>query len=255
MTSFAPAFSEGVFRCPSCGVVAQQTWFAAGAAQVIGGQPDDDYMSEYTRYQKILAGNPQAIFNQKRAAEVGLASSERLQGSRITNLTLAQCASCRAFSIWKSYKLLYPTGLARKPHPNLPSECSQDFEEAVAVASISARAGAALLRAAMEKLLLRLTGKDDPNEAIRILVRQGLAEEIQQAMDVVRVTGNKALHGYEIAADAEQAADFEALADLLDEIVEDRIARPARQRALFDRLPDKERDKIGKRDAASRKQE
>ncbi|MBO1361921.1 hypothetical protein J2D73_19240 [Acetobacter sacchari] len=62
------------------------------------------------------------------------------------------------------------------------------------------------------------------------------------------MTGNKALHGYEIAADGDNAASFDSLVELIDFVVKDQITKPKEIAALFQKLPDAEHAKIQKRD-------
>lgn len=70
---------------------------------------------------------------------------------------------------------------------------------------------------------------------------------IQQALDVVRVVGNNAVHPGELTE--EDISDVAiSLFDLLNAIVEDRIARPKALEALYERLPEGARNAIAKRD-------
>lgn len=96
------------------------------------------------------------------------------------------------------------------------------------------------------EILAELTKKSTPAEAIQALLVHGLDPSVAQAMDIVRVTGNKALHGYQIAEDEANAAPTAALIDLLNYIIEDRITKPARMASLFAKLPQEEKFKVKK---------
>jgi hypothetical protein len=146
--------------------------------------------------------------------------------------------------------MVYPSQTKKGPasHPASPADIAKDYEEARSIAAQSPRGAAALLRLIVQKLCAEL-GEDasNLNGAIGNLVRKGLPAEIQQALDVVRVVGNNAVHPGQIASsDVEDVAD--QLFELVNLIVEDRIARPARIKALYDKLPDGAKAAIAKRD-------
>jgi hypothetical protein len=72
--------------------------------------------------------------------------------------------------------------------------------------------------------------------------------EVQQALDVLRVVGNNAVHPgeFDVTDDTETAL---ALCECLNVIVEQRIAQPKRIELLYSRLPEGAREAIVKRDA------
>lgn len=86
------------------------------------------------------------------------------------------------------------------------------------------------------------------NDDIAGLVTKGLPKQIQQALDIVRVTGNNAVHPGQLDANDVQIA--QQLFPLLNLIVEYQIAMPAQVAALYESLPVGARDGIAKRDAA-----
>jgi hypothetical protein len=109
---------------------------------------------------------------------------------------LSLCYHCSNYCLWVNEKLSYPSvSTAPPPNPDLPDEIIQDYREAMLIVSSSPRGAAALLRLAIQKLCtyLREKGKNI-NAVIAALVNQGLPIKVQQALDIVRVVGNNAVH-------------------------------------------------------------
>ena len=80
-------------------------------------------------------------------------------------------------------------------HEDMPAPIREDFEEAAAIVNRSPRGAAALLRLCIQNLIPLFGEKgENINEDIASLVSKGLKSEVQQAMDVLRVIGNNAVH-------------------------------------------------------------
>ncbi|GAB0061245.1 hypothetical protein IBA8401_22720 [Pseudomonas syringae] len=75
----------------------------------------------------------------------------------------------------------------------------------------------------------------------------GLDPHIHQALDVIRVTGNNAVHPLEMNLEDDQDSVL-VLFEMINLIVEERIARPAKISERFANLPEKARLAIEKRD-------
>ncbi|HHE33259.1 MAG TPA: DUF4145 domain-containing protein [Chlorobaculum parvum] len=145
--------------------------------------------------------------------------------------------------------MVIPSGAtAPLPHPDMPEVVLADYQEARDVANSSPRTAAAVLRLAVQKLCVELgeSGKNI-NDDIKSLVKKGLSVEIQQALDIIRVVGNNAVHPGELQPDDVADAAF-SLFELTTQIVEERVAKPKKLKALFDRLSQGARDAISKRD-------
>jgi Domain of unknown function (DUF4145) len=131
----------------------------------------------------------------------------------------------------------------------MPDAIRPEYEEARAVLSSSSRSSAALLRLAIQKICIELglSGKN-LNDDIGELVKQGLSIQVQRSLDIVRVVGNNQVHPgvLDIRDDASMAT---LLFELVNIIVEDRIARPKHIAALFEKLPETARKQIEERDA------
>ena len=92
--------------------------------------------------------------------------------------------------------MVYPiAATAPLPNPDLPADIKADYEEARGIASLSPRGAAALLRLAIQKLCKDLAESgENINADTKSLVNKGLSVQVQQALDVVRVTGSNAVH-------------------------------------------------------------
>jgi Domain of unknown function (DUF4145) len=156
---------------------------------------------------------------------------------------------CDMESIWLGHRMIYPEASGGPPpNPDLPEDVQRDYLEASGIVERSPRGAAALLRLCIQKLCKHLgeTGKNI-NEDIANLVRKGLPPRVQQALDVVRVVGNNAVHPGELDVrdDREIAASLFALVNLVAEVM---ISTPKDVQEAYDGLPQAARDAINKRD-------
>jgi len=181
-------------------------------------------------------------------------SSPQKQGQnesiQLPTMQAVRCGHCSQYSFWLDHKLLFPdvTG-APLPHPDMPADIEKDFSEARSVFSRSPRSSAALLRLAIQKICIHLglPGKN-LNEDIGKLVDSALPVQIQKSLDIVRVVGNNQVHpGVLDVRDEPDTATI--LFELVNAIVEDRIARPKRIDELYMKLPEGARKQVEERDA------
>jgi hypothetical protein len=161
------------------------------------------------------------------------------------------CHSCNESSIWRHDSILFPTTRYEiEPNEDMDFDIRSDFDEARSILDLSPRGAAALLRLCLQKLCKQLgkSGKDLNND-IASLVREGLDVGVQQALDVVRVIGNKAVHPGELDLkdDRETAAK---LFELVNYIADDRLSRPKKLAALYSTIPSGKIAAIEKRDAS-----
>lgn len=209
---YSPIFRGDSFHCPHCGVYAHQEWFELGA----GSSQGRFYRSEYA----------------------------------IEDFSASRCIHCGKFSIWEREKMIYPAGSGPLPSENMPEEVKKDFEEARSIVNASPKGAAALLRLALQKLVKQLGGKgENLNNDIANLVKKGLPEHIQQALDSVRVIGNNAVHplGRIDLQDNKETAI--ALFELLNLIVEVMITQPKKIEEIYQKLPQEAREAIKKRNS------
>jgi uncharacterized protein DUF4145 len=142
---------------------------------------------------------------------------------------------------------LYNEHLPR-PHADMPHIVLEDYEEAMGVFQYSSKSAAALLRLALQKLCRELGEKGKNIDAdIKNLVKKGLPVHIQQALDIVRVIGNEAVHPGTI--DISDNPDIAMqLFGLLNEVVEDQISKKKSIQQIYESLPQNKLDAIAERD-------
>jgi len=166
-------------------------------------------------------------------------------------LQVAFCINCGECTLWVNGETVYPPGgTAPKPNPDLPCEIKADYEEARAIASVSPRGSAALLRLAVQKLCKHLgESGENLNKDIAELVKKGLKKDIQQALDYVRVIGNCAVHPGHIDLKDDQTT-ANTLFLLINLIADSMITQNKGINALYSSLPQSVRDAIAQRDGS-----
>ena len=167
-----------------------------------------------------------------------------------TGLKASFCMHCCERTFWYKTRMIDPPGgNAEPPHAEIPSECRADYLEAQNIVGRSPRGAAALLRLVVQKLIVALgeTGRNI-NDDIGSLVSKGLPIVVQQALDFARVVGNNAVHPGELdLRDDPEVAH--SIFQMINVIVEDRIARPKQIAELYNKLPVGAREAIERRDS------
>lgn len=174
------------------------------------------------------------------------------QGRQLCNFVkLSQCAHCNGLCVWLSSTetLLHPPLLSMPPHPDMPEDCVALYHEAQTITNDSPRAAAALLRLLLQKFMAHCgeSEKASINDSIASLVKKGLAEEVQQALDFCRVVGNNAVHPGEISFDDNPDVATH-LFEVVNFLVEEFIAKKKRLQTLYAKLPQSAQASIAKRD-------
>lgn len=159
------------------------------------------------------------------------------------------CSGCNGETIFFKSQLIYPKAtVGPMPIDGMPDEVRKDYEEARRVVEDSPRSAAALLRVSVQKLCKHLGEKgENINDDIGSLVAKGLSVQIQQALDVVRVVGNNAVHPGQIDLN-DNPEVCSALFGIVNVIVERMIVEPARTKEIFSSLPQSSLEAIEKRD-------
>lgn len=173
-----------------------------------------------------------------------------------TGFTTGICSCCNKYTIWENNtakiysRMVWPRECsAPLPHEDMPDDVKIDFDEARIIHNSSPRGAAALLRLCIEKLVAFLVNdkKKKLDGNIAKLVKNGLPQKIQEACDIVRVTGNEAVHPGTM--DLKDDPDtVEHLFALINIIVENQISEPKKIQEIFGKLPQPKLDGIKNRD-------
>jgi hypothetical protein len=125
------------------------------------------------------------------------------------------------------------------PHEEMPERVKEDYLEAMSIVSKFPRGAAALLRLALQKLMQELgeTGKS-LDQDVASLVEKGLPEEVQQALDLLRVIGKESAVPGQLDPRDDQDTVMQ-LFELINFIVEDRITRKKKLEALHRMLAER----------------
>lgn len=172
-------------------------------------------------------------------------------GMRIiyNELTIHRCQCCGKKILWIDDTYIYPDIVSEEANPDMPNSVKQLYNEAALISNKSPRAACALLRLAVDTLCHELGETDrDINKNIGALVKKGLPQTVQQALDVVRVVGNKAVHPGQITFDVDDYATATMLMHLLNMIVTRMISEPNEINCLYQGLPESVKKSIENRD-------
>jgi hypothetical protein len=152
------------FPCPHCGAYVQQDWYDMAKGQRLEGAVG--------YYKGFVAG-----------------------------LSLSLCSTCGQYALWRDEEMIFPVSSASpSPVESMPRDAKEYFLEARNAFSASPRAAAALLRLALQQLVVHLgeSGKD-LDRGIAHLAKRGLPPIVQEALVSVRFIGNDAVRPGEIS--------------------------------------------------------
>lgn len=212
MKYIKPQLRKTIFSCPHCHAIAQHEWMDIGFR-------NDDSTYDVDQF-----------------------------GRTASDTMIAMCLACQGKTLWLKDQLLYPSESAPEPNPDMPTCVLSLYKEAGEIYSKSPRAACALLRLAIERLCNELVGEDTIDRNIAKLVKDGLPQKIQHALDIVRVIGNKAVHPAQIALDVDNIDTARILFELLNIITSNMITEKNQIEELFNLLPESTKKAIEKRD-------
>lgn len=149
--------------------------------------------------------------------------------------------------------MVYPVQarLGSAAHDDMPPHVRKLYEEAAAVAVVSPRAGAAFARVTVERLIKHL----DPGaprgakleDRIVQIKRRDISTSLGRMLDVVRVTGNDAVHVKDqpndlmvLVLDDEQGPEFvPLLLQVANDLVDELITKPRVAEELWGKIPER----------------
>lgn len=216
---YPPEHATGQFHCPHCGVFAKQFWAHIEAKHIWGN---------------TFIGNRVSHFKEDLDRK----------------WTISRCEHCDEKIIWLNSKIVYPKEMiVDLPNNDLSEDIKKDYLEAATIFNDSPRSSAALLRLALQKLCKQLGEKgDNINDDIKNLVKKGLNPQIQKSLDILRITGNNAVHPGEINVE-EKSELVLKLFELINFIAEKMITEPREVGAFYEKLPDSAKEQVKKRDS------
>lgn len=241
-----PNYRDNKFQCPHCNTVATQEWFdaddAGSAAINIINHLYLNYRSSIESfYQKTIVQFLNVIDNE---------FQKNLYQFYPKGFSVATCSSCEEFTLWVNEEIVYPKKTTvPPPNEDLDADIKALYIEASNILIDSPKGSTALLRLALQKLLIQIgkSGKNINND-IKNLVAEGLSPKIQQTLDLLRVVGNNAVHPGQINLD-DNAEVAEKLFSILNFIADELITKPKELESLYaDLIPPDTQEHIKTRD-------
>ena len=252
-----PAITLDGFNCPHCAAYAHQQWCLL-RAQSLGQNrvPTRPTVLELAIHspkpRKVSTGRNRITPVQEYRLKTTPILSFSLKSEAnhdVLNAWVSKCAKCDEIALWIGQRQIWPaTGTAPNAHPDMPDDVRSEYAEARAIMDKSPRAAAALLRLAIEKLCDQLGAKGKRLfDKIGDLVSKGLPSEVRDSLDAVRITAGDAMHTGQIRRSDDRDV-VGTLFELVNFIVQDRIARPKAIKHLQGRFSKGARDAIVERD-------
>ncbi|MCL2085580.1 DUF4145 domain-containing protein [Candidatus Saccharibacteria bacterium] len=168
-----------------------------------------------------------------------------------SDYNVSKCAHCREYTFWYKKKIVFPRKTAvGYPNDDLSNAVKELYSEAALILSDSPRAAAALLRLALQKLLIELGGEGSKsiNDNVGDFVKAGKIDStVKKAMDSLRIIGNTSVHPGEIDLSA-KPEKVEKLFWLINYIADQMITGPKELNEMFDDLPVKAKEAVKRRD-------
>lgn len=238
---------RAAFNCPRCDAFAKQTWLMMWRTSVWGGE---------SRERAIDGGKPSPKVDPDSPPSRGevvetLVAPVRFEGE----WAMALCEACKDYSVWRSDDLIFPqSSKISAPSPDMPGEVRDLYNEAREVMSVSRRAGAALARATLERLLKVIDPEAPPRAKLDARIERvlpDLSSSLGQMLTIIRHVGNKALHVEEepdkavvLVMDEEQTEIVELIFESINDLVDERITKPNTTSRLLGLLPKRVLDNV-----------
>jgi len=225
-----PKYGNKKFQCPHCNTVASQEWFTANNA---GSTATGIVQHLYFNYRPSIDDYAQRQI---------VSFLKEIDGNFKNNFysffpkgfSVATCSSCEDFTLWVNTEIVYPKKTTLPPpNDDLNEDIKSLYLEASSILIDSPKGATALLRLALQKLLEQVgkSGKNINND-IKALVAEGMSPKIQQALDLLRVIGNNAVHPGQINLD-DDTEIAQKLFGILNFIAEELITKPKELEGLY----------------------
>ena len=250
MSESNPKLMSNKFQCPHCKVVAQQKWFNENEASLIAHNIISHMFYDYRKGSQTY--QQEAVEKFIKEIEKGFSVSYRKFIP--SKFSISTCNSCNNISVWIDQEIVYPRKISvNMPNEDLSEEIKSLYNEAATIYMDSPKGATALLRLALQ-MLLKQIGKEGKNinNDIQELVSEGLSPKIQQALDLLRVVGNNAVHPGQINFDDNSGIALK-LFHILNFIADELITKPKELDRLYNEIiPESTRAHINTRDKVNK---
>ena len=243
-----PKYKSEKFICPHCNVLAKQEWFE-------GSNLSDYFYSLCNNFYLEYRNNIDS-FTQKNIKRFIESIKFDIPAYILNNilpknLSICFCQNCNNFSLWIDKEMVFPRAIPiDPPNKDLNDEIKALYNEAKLIFNDSPKGAAALLRLALQKLLIQLgmKGKNINEDIGKLVKEKQLPSEVQKALDIVRVVGNNAVHPGEINLDDNIEIALR-LFKILNFIANKLITEPKELNDLYEEIiPENIKQSIEKRD-------
>tara|TARA_B100000809_G_C14931621_1_gene457112 strand:+ start:72 stop:812 length:741 start_codon:yes stop_codon:yes gene_type:complete len=241
-----PEFGSNKFQCPHCRTIATQSWFSLNTASSDANAILQHIFYDYRTGIKDFYQTAISTFLDRTERDF----KDSFQHCIPKGFSVATCASCNEISLWVNNQMKYPkTTILPPPNSDLDEDIKELYQEATTIFLDSPKGSTALLRLALQKLLKQV-GKSGSNinKDIKDLVSEGLSPKIQQALDLLRVVGNNAVHPGQINLD-DNSEIAKKLFNILNFIADELLTKPKELESLYaDIIPEETQEHIKQRD-------
>ncbi|GAA3743889.1 hypothetical protein GCM10022239_19140 [Leifsonia bigeumensis] len=250
----SPALNSNAFNCPRCGAFSSQEWFPLQRIihDPYQGQEWPEEFLDTPSENVVYATVPSTL---RDSAPKAPASTELPAVHDAGRWYAALCGRCEDFSVWRNNRIMYPaSSTAPFPHEDMPADAMELYEEARDVVGISRRAGAALARATLERLLKHLDSTPSANAALAVRIDSivpKVSSSVASMLTVIRHVGNKSLHGADqgdqsviLILDESQTELVDLIFSTINALVDELITKPKAAAGYLSLIPEKYRTKI-----------
>ncbi|MDM5455225.1 DUF4145 domain-containing protein [Peribacillus simplex] len=227
----APDLGLEAFNCPNCGAFSHQSWNEVA-------QNGPNYFIS-TLYEGRIENYIKLRYKYN-------------YGQGLNNIcSISECSRCKGATIWEGPNMIHPNAsIVEPPNIDMPEDIKALYKEADSIVNLSAKSAAALLRLALEKLLIHVGAKKGSIDImIQDLIEKNIitaSSSVRKALDTIRLIGNAGVHPTGINLDEDPTVAF-ALFKVLNFVVEKLISEEKEMDAIYAFVPEERREKLDKR--------